>query len=527
MRPKLASLALSPALCAVLLAAGAPLASAADIAVPPGGSIQAAMDAAVDGDRVLVAPGVYLQTIDFKGKAIAVIGTGGPAVTILKAPAQFLHVVSFHAAEGEDSVLQGFTVRDGFFSHPGSTFGGGISCTTAWDGPIASPTIRDCWVLANQAAWGGGIAGNPVLERCIIAGNGSGNGGGLWGAPKARDCVFDANWVFDGYGGGVWAQGDDATFERCVFTFNRSYESTTGGAAYVGWSSTTATFTRCLFLDNYTESLLPWYAGHGIAVASSTGPGAGSAQLVQCTVARNQDATSEFGGTLFDGEVDLQGCILWDNVNAITSDDPAVTLSYCDVQGGAPGAGNIAVDPQWVSPLSDMHLKATSPCIDAGAPGALDPDGSPADIGAHAFATLYTRDNATPSALAAPSWPSVSQQVGGQQVLTLNLSPSLSGKLYLVLGSLSGTAPGLGIGAALLPLNPDPYFFYTLNHPNSPVLKSFFGTLPALSPPTFTLAPGALTGLAGIPGHHAALVIDPVSVSVIATTNAEAFQIAD
>ena len=47
-------------------------------------TIQAAINAAVDGDTVLVSDGIYIESIDFKNKSIAVIGTD-PRTTFINA----------------------------------------------------------------------------------------------------------------------------------------------------------------------------------------------------------------------------------------------------------------------------------------------------------------------------------------------------------------------------------------------------------------------------------------------------------
>ena len=51
---------------------------AADIYVPSGvPTIQGAINLAQDGDRVLVAPGTYFETIDFSGKGLTLQSVGG------------------------------------------------------------------------------------------------------------------------------------------------------------------------------------------------------------------------------------------------------------------------------------------------------------------------------------------------------------------------------------------------------------------------------------------------------------------
>jgi len=69
--------------------------------------IQSAIDAAADGDTVLVKPGEYVVTepVTFKGKQITVKSEGGAEVTAILGGG-----VAFGNAETNATVLEGFTV---------------------------------------------------------------------------------------------------------------------------------------------------------------------------------------------------------------------------------------------------------------------------------------------------------------------------------------------------------------------------------------------------------------------------------
>jgi hypothetical protein len=118
----------------------------------------------------------------------------------------------------------------------------------------------------------------------------------------------------------------------------------------------------------------------------------------------------------------------------------------------------------------------------------------------------------------------ISLASGGTQTLDVSLGSAQGGKLYLVLGSASGTTPGISVGAVLVPLVSDGYLLYTLTNPNQFPYSASLGTLhstghararvalPALSDPT----------LAGLSLHHAAVAIDLAGLVVTAATNAAA-----
>ena len=138
-------IAIASALALVLIAsAPGPTGSARGAVIQVPGdhaTIQSAIDAATSGDEILVAPGSYAETIDFKGKAIALRSSGGPAVTVIDGSGLNQSVVRCVSGEGPDSVLQGFTITGG-----SAEFGGGMR------NEGSSPTVLDCIFKGNTAS---------------------------------------------------------------------------------------------------------------------------------------------------------------------------------------------------------------------------------------------------------------------------------------------------------------------------------------------------------------------------------------
>jgi hypothetical protein len=99
---------------------------------------------------------------------------------------------------------------------------------------------------------------------------------------------------------------------------------------------------------------------------------------------------------------------------------------------------------------------------------------------------------------------------GGTQNLLLDAGAAEAGRTYLVLGSVSGTSPGVPFGALTLPLELDPYLEFTLVVPNAPTLFPSLGTLDAngRANVAFQVPAGAVFLPATIVAHHAFLVLD-------------------
>ncbi len=390
---------LSPMLCA--------MASASDIYVGADETyttIQAGINAATTGDVVIVRDGTYTGTgnkaIDFKGKAITVVSENGPESCIINLGSS-ARGFYFHTSETSNSVLSGFTIKNG-----SATQGGGIYCNAA------SPTIDNCIITGNKATVdGAGVfciySADPTIANCTISANtATDDGGGIYcesAFPTITDCTISGN-TSSGYGGGIYCKVSSPTISNCAITGNMVPAHHNGGGLYIYYSSYPA-ISGCTISGNssygggggicyynnsagsITGSAITGNTyGGGILCGSSSAPkianctiamntgvsggiscSSSSPKIINCTIAGNTASGSSGGGvSCNDSSPKITNAIIWGN-SPSQLPSSGLTVTYSDVEGGYTGTDNIASDPQFVdSDNGDYHLQDSSPCIDAG-----------------------------------------------------------------------------------------------------------------------------------------------------------------
>jgi hypothetical protein len=409
---------------------------------PKLGRLANTINSAVDGDEVVLEPGLYRTgALDFAGKAITVrsISPENPAVVAatiidcggtLDSPRRGF---TFRSGEGPGSVLAGLTIRNGFGpleDHEGALYsaGGGLYIRQA------SPSIRNCVFDGCVAdAWGGGVychQGSPVFSGCTFrncAASG-GTGGAIYCNTTnltLRDCRLLGNSA--GYGGAIYSFYGRLAISNCQFGGNSV--TANGGAIRINTSPVDGVqILNCLLVGNS--------AGQQGGAVHGTGS---SISALNCTFSGN--GAGSLGGAIYAGAsstTTVINSILWGDtaptgLEGALQSASTMVVSYSDVQGGTGGisvaggstrtwgSGNLNIDPKFVDAdgqdniavtweENDYHLAdqlgMVSPCIDAGDPGRVylgqtDMDGearvqrTAADIGADEAANRRPVRNAT------------------------------------------------------------------------------------------------------------------------------------
>lgn len=112
----------------------------------------------------------------------------------------------------------------------------------------------------------------------------------------------------------------------------------------------------------------------------------------------------------------------------------------------------------------------------------------------------------------------VSAASGAAVPFTLNLGTGQAGASYQLLGSASGTSPGIPFGGGVLPLNLDAFMRRTIDSANGPAYPGWLGTLDAdgRATPSLIALQGMLDPFAGAHLDFAAAILSPVQSTTIA-----------
>lgn len=222
--------------------------------------LQAQINAATDGDTIIVSPGVYEGRLYMKGKNITLtsIDPTDPAIvaaTVIQGRG-IGPVITFDGTENETCRLTGFTLTGGITDGRG----GGIC------GNHARAGISHCVIQNNTADHGGGLADcDGTIEQCIIEHNSAINNGGgfVYCAGLIVNCLIKENSA--DYGGGF--NNCDGNILNCTIAGNTA--SVEGG----GLRRCDGSITNCIIwgndVDNIFEGSQPTYSCYPEAVDGS------------------------------------------------------------------------------------------------------------------------------------------------------------------------------------------------------------------------------------------------------------------
>jgi parallel beta-helix repeat protein len=440
-------------------------------------TIQGAIDAAVDGDAVIVRAGTYVENINFGDNAITLKSEKGPHVTIIDGNDSG-NVVVIHdiTAKGKYLVvLDGFTIQNGYAkSSAYSIHGGGIYCHYSH-------------------------AENPyrILNNIIIDNEAEGRGGGIFCGAAPHTIIKNniiANNRAEGNGGGIYCGESYPEIINNTITNNDTEMS--GGGIHSDLSISDPTITNTILWCNTAK-----LKGNEIYVSNS---------------AKLSIDYSDVKSGMYSVHVDPSSTLYW-------------------------GPGMIDADPLFVvGPHGFYYLSqiaagqsTDSPCVNSGSDLASNlgmdtlwtrtnsvPDSGVVDMGFHygPFSAGYTVPLYSDTYI-------IPETVGGSANFTLTAGVENANRNYLIVGGVSGTEPGTQLpgGFATLPVNWDWFSDLEMLLLGTPIFLDFMGTLDAQGQGGAQLnVPPLPSGSAGLIMHYAYccnnpldFVSNPVAIEIV------------
>jgi len=367
-------------------------------AADPFRDLQLAIDAAAQGDIVVIAEGVYAATPELlveelcgnceehrtrveattgfvvRGKTLHIVGSG-VGVTVLETNAGY----GLYFEDSGGSLVSGLTITGGVRDPDGMATDAGVvarrSTVTLSGVEIADNTHQ----LEDVVVGIGGVMGREGAELFVIGNTIRNNGWDGVALYRGSTAFIADNEISEGRGAGIGVTWDAVAtvlrnrvsgYWKGIGSFGSSRVTVRNNEVFdnLGWGIV-ATGTSFMEAAN---NVVTRNGNCGFALWSDEARGVFTNNIVAGNGWREEWVCPRVG--------------VW--ANGLVAN---IEMSYNDVWGNAEGDyldmdeltgvdGNVSLDPAFAGSL-DFHLSPDSPCIDAGNPVFTDPDGGPSDMG--------------------------------------------------------------------------------------------------------------------------------------------------